>query len=276
MSIIELKKKVQRFFLYPVLGKTYLQWLYKPMRVIATKGMNFGGGSVFEKSGELHLLKELKRKADADGSGSPFVLFDVGANIGDYSLAAAGVFAPAKHPVSIYAFEPSPTIYAELKKNTTATSTIQAYNFGLSGKDGSGTLFFNKDHSVTSSLHKGNLVNFGLSVDAEEPITLKTLDTFCLEQNIQTINFLKLDVEGHELEVLKGARGMFSRRAILALQFEIGRTNIDSRTFFRDYFDLLHNDFTIYRLLKNGLSEIKEYNELDEVFMTTNYFAVLK
>jgi len=56
----------------------------------------------------------------------------------------------------------------------------------------------------------------------------------------------------------------------------MGRTNIDSRTFLRDYYELLNSNYRIYRILKNGLVEMKKYSEFDEVFMTTNYFAVLK
>jgi hypothetical protein len=82
-----------------------------------------------------------------------------------------------------------------------------------------------------------------------------------------------LDIEGHELNALKGAKEMINKNAIDFIQFEFGGCNIDSRTYFQDFFYLLKNKFKIYRILTDGLFEIVEYKETHEVFITVNYLA---
>ena len=108
---------------------------------------------------------------------------------------------------------------------------------------------------------------------AQEEIKIKTIDSYCDEHAIKTINLLKLDIEGHELDALKGAKRMLSSGAIDFIQFEFGGCNIDSRTYFQDFYYLLKDDFRFFRILKDGLFPIKSYKEEYEVFITTNFLA---
>lgn len=57
------------------------------------------------------------------------------------------------------------------------------------------------------------------------------------------------------------------------IQFEFGGTCVDSRVLFRDYWTISHDKYKIYRVLKNGLAEIKRYTECEEIFCTTNFLA---
>ena len=85
---------------------------------------------------------------------------------------------------------------------------------------------------------------------------------------------LKLDVEGHELKVLNGAHSLINSNSIDFIQFEFGGCNIDSRTYFQDFFYLLNPYYEIYRLVKDGIVLIEHYEERHEVFVTTNYLAI--
>jgi hypothetical protein len=107
-----------------------------------------------------------------------------------------------------------------------------------------------------------------------EEITLKKLDDFCDDKGIEYISLLKLDVEGHEFRVLKGAENLVSSSSIDLIQFEFGGCNIDSRTYFQDFFYLLNPCYKIYRILKDGIIAIEDYKETCEVFTTTNYLAI--
>jgi len=69
---------------------------------------------------------------------------------------------------------------------------------------------------------------------------------------------------------------MLRAGAIHWIQFEFGGCNIDSRTYFRDFFDLLNPQYDVYRLLRNGLFPIRSYHETQEVFTTTNFIAILR
>ena len=64
---------------------------------------------------------------------------------------------------------------------------------------------------------------------------------------------MKMDTEGHELFALRGAANALSKGTILALSFEFGGSSINSRTFFRDYWNLLTQySYEIYRVLPRG------------------------
>jgi hypothetical protein len=97
-----------------------------------------------------------------------------------------------------------------------------------------------------------------------------------MENEIEVINWLKVDVEGHELEVLKGAESTISSKQIDFISFEFGGANIDTRTFFKDYYNFFdEEDYRIYRILPSGkLYEIQSYKESEEKFRVTNYVAV--
>jgi hypothetical protein len=75
---------------------------------------------------------------------------------------------------------------------------------------------------------------------------------------------------------LNGANQMLQLGKIDFIQFEFGGCNIDSRTFFRDFYHLLNEKYKIYRILKNDLIEINQYSEMNEIFITTNYLAELR
>jgi hypothetical protein len=117
------------------------------------------------------------------------------------------------------------------------------------------------------------MVHFGVQLDNREAVTVNTLDEFCRQRSIERIDFLKLDVEGSEYRVLMGARRLLESRAIKFIQFEFGGANIDARTYFRDFYNLLSPTYTIYLILKDGLRPVTRYLERSEVFLTTNYLA---
>ena len=82
-----------------------------------------------------------------------------------------------------------------------------------------------------------------------------------------------MDVEGHELDVLKG--GFKTLALAKVVQFEFGGCNIDTRTFFQDFWYLLTEaGFQIHRISEGGPIHISHYSEQEECFRTTNYLAV--
>jgi len=111
-------------------------------------------------------------------------------------------------------------------------------------------------------------------MELTEKVQIQTLDDFCAEKGIEHIHYLKMDVEGHELSVLQGGREMLAKGAIDWIQFEFGGCNIDSRTYLRDFFELLTPYYDIYRLLRNGFRPIRRYHETYEIFTTTNFIAI--
>jgi len=89
----------------------------------------------------------------------------------------------------------------------------------------------------------------------------------------RTIDIAKLDIEGHELAALQGFGDAI--RATKIIQFEFGGANIDTRTYFQDYWYFFkEHGFDLFRITPFGHQAIPAYREADEFFSTTNFLAV--
>ena len=255
-----------------VAGKMGFQKYFRMMHSLAVYGMNYGNGGDFRKSGEYFAANYVKAKLSAQTTAP--VLFDVGANIGDYSIKLTEIFADQKY--EIHAFEPSGKTYDQLLANLSQTKGIKINNVGCGDKENIQILYSNSDGSALASVYERKLDHYGISMDKKEEVKITTIDRYCEENGIGKIDFLKLDIEGHELSALRGAEKMIAGKKISFIQFEFGGTNIDSRTFFKDFWDLLKDQYHFYRIVKNGLFPITKYSENCEIFTTINYLLELK
>lgn len=201
------------------------------------------------------------------------IILDVGANRGDWTrsmLRRAG-----KRVGRIFVFEPSDAHCQVLAALDDARCTIVPVALGASR--GEATLYADAPGSGLGSLHHRRLDHFGIPHEAQQSVMVTTLDEFARERELGRIDLLKMDIEGHELEALRGARQLLGERRIRALSFEFGGSNIDSRTYFQDFwYELVPLGFRIYRVLRGGrLLPVAAYSEDLEAFVTTNYLAVL-
>jgi FkbM family methyltransferase len=161
-----------------------------------------------------------------------------------------------------------------LVESTKESPNINVYNFGLGGANNSQKLYYNEEKSGLASLSKRDLKHFGIEFEKFENVRVVRLDGF-LEENSIKPDFVKIDVEGHELAVLEGLGNYI--HDLKVIQFEFGGTDIDSRTFFHDFWIFFEGkNFDLYRLAPRGLILIDAYRETDEVFSFTNYFAISK
>jgi len=262
--------KHAKLFFNKIKGQKEYQSLFEELNAISLRGMNIGGWSNTNNSGEKNALYYIFDKLKQKDS---IVLFDVGANVGKYSVLLHEVFNDNS---KIFSFEPSKFTYKILTQNTQEFDNVKLYNFGFGDKNASFTLYSNKEGSGIASLYKRRLDHFDIDMDIKEKIEIKTIDTFCKENNITNVNFLKLDIEGNELKALHGAKTMLENHKVDFIQFEFGGRNIDSRTYFQDFYYLLKEDYYIYRIVKDGLYKIERYKEMYEAFITTNYLAERK
>ncbi len=231
-------------------------------------GLNIGTGDHVATSGETFALRLAGRLLP---SRPERVVFDVGANRGDFTLAALEALGPATR---LLAFEPSPQSFGLLTLALNRHPTVELHNLGLGEQPGRLNLYSEGVGSGMASLYQRDLQALGRALDHVEQVEVTTLDLFCAEHQITAIDYLKLDVEGHELSVLHGAQGLLAADAIRLIQFEFGGCAIDARVFLRDLYHLLNGRFRVYRMLRDGLAFLPRYSERDEVFVTTNFLAV--
>ncbi|MDE5603588.1 MAG: FkbM family methyltransferase, partial [Helicobacter sp.] len=125
-------------------------------------------------------------------------------------------------------------------------------NFGLGRTNEERILYYNQKGSGLASLTKRDLEFRNIPFEESEKVQIFTLDTYCKQKSIEHISLLKIDVEGHELDVFAGAKEMFAKRAIDIVTFEFGGCNIDTRTFFKDFwFFFERENMALYRFLPN-------------------------
>lgn len=263
-----MRKKLRKKFLKVFGGKKRYQPFFQKLLELSMAGLNLGGGENISYSGERGLIASLASNL----AGKKYiVIFDIGANCGDYTLELVSVFGDK---ASIYSFEPLKEAYAKLAKNAEPHANIRTYNFGFGEKAATLRIYSDGSSSTLASLFRRRMSHLGVDAAHSEDVSIKRLDDFCREKGIGHVDFMKIDVEGSEFDVLKGAGKLLEADSIDMVQFEFGGFNISSRTFFQDFFYLLEPYFRIYRILKDGVAEVTSYRESQEIFLTTNYLAV--
>jgi FkbM family methyltransferase len=195
----------------------------------------------------------------------PKIFVDVGANKGDYTSRILGACPSAK----IHAFDASPFAVRELERRFKNCENVKVIGLGLSDKSETLTLRSPTEGAGVATFYE----HIGEHIDAFSRVECITLDEYCERSELIEIGLLKVDVEGHELSVLKGASRLLDSGAIHAIQFD-GGAAFGSRIFFHDFWMLLRSrDYKICRVLPFGLAPIDEYRERDEVCLPTIYFA---
>jgi FkbM family methyltransferase len=218
--------------------------------------------SDFHSNGELWLLKNVMP--------SLRTVFDVGAFRGEWSAEALRL----NSHIRLHSFEPSQRSFAELKRNV-AGEGVTCNNFGLGSRDSRATLYGFEQLGEGDSLYlrKGleNIKGY-TPQNTREEVAIRTLDGYCKEKGIAKIDLIKIDVEGHELAVLQGAKSLFARQAIEMVQFEYGGCYVDSRTLLRDIYEFLEGtNYTFFLLYPRRLSAVAHYDQRLENFQYKNF-----
>ena len=145
------------------------------------------------------------------------VIFDVGANIGQTFDTMRADFPQAK----IYCFEPIFDTYKLLVENVAKSKHIVLENFAFGAFEGQQEVrLYENDTSNLNSLKQG-VMNKAVTAKTQHVI-VKTINAYCVKNNIKHIDILKIDTEGYELEVLKGAESLLSSHSISFILCEVG------------------------------------------------------
>lgn len=180
-------------------------------------------------------------------------MFDVGANIGQ-TFEWFRINEPA---AKIYCFEPVSAPYNELMIKARKDKNCVVENIAFGEKPGEKVMkLFDADSSLNSLR---DVVMNQKSNAKEEIVKIDTLDNYCFKNSISKIDFLKIDTEGYELNVLEGAVNMLSNTGISFIYCEVGFLKQNERnTYFADLTEWLAEKnyyfFGLYQLVSNGWS----------------------
>ncbi len=156
------------------------------------------------------------------------ICFDIGANIGAITLSLAKrVYPDGK----VYAFEPGPFLFERLQYNIQLndylSKVIVPVKKGFSDKRE--VLYWSEDEKVS-----GNAMFSEQPVDGSIPLELTTIDDFVREKGITEINFMKIDVEGMELNVIRGGINSIGKfKPILYYETLLGFEKIKNKQLFK-------------------------------------------
>ena len=254
-------------------GRVRLQRFFEKLHIVSLRGQNYYNAVNLEWTGEKNVVKYIEKKEEKNVS---FTLFDIGSHHGEYF----DLFSiPFKAKMYTHFFEPQEGSYKILLKKYNSLKNVVINHIAIGN--------YTKKQIDLYTCSKNNLLattfpfkledfNGNLSLDGKETVDITTLDKYLAEKGIQQIDMLKLDVEGMEYQCLEGCLNYINKKKIKYIQFEYCFINMANRNYFYDFWKLLSPNYKLYRILVDGLYEIKEYHINLEVMGPINYLAELK
>ncbi len=195
------------------------------------------------------------------------VVADIGANIGMTALLFAGL---ARHVV---AFEPGPSTFALLETNLAraGADNVTAVNLGMGARAGHQTLTFSTQN------RSGGFVSDRLKISnaghSTETIRIDTLDGYFFDADLRP-DFIKMDVEGFEPQVLRGAQALLDRhQPTVVLELNHFCLNVMQRVTLPDFFDQLRALFPVLLAVDTDNSRLANLHDPDAAYTVMNLHA---
>lgn len=199
----------------------------------------------------------------------PKMCIDVGANIGNYSnelLEKTGAF--------VVAFEPLSTAFKEMQKNLSRHGDrVTMENMGVGDKPGMLQIHYNPDALAHASFSAEVEKVAYVSNNLREDVAVVTLDSYCLEHGIKEIDFIKIDTEGFESEVFRGAIRVFDEIKPKYIQIEFNWHQL-FRNISLNYFSELLPGYDVYQLIPNGWAKRDPADPLTNIYCFSNFVFV--
>jgi FkbM family methyltransferase len=221
----------------------------------------------FSHNGERFVLETFK----AVMGGDKVVAFDVGAHFGLWTRAFLERFPEG----CVHCFEIAPPTLEVLKGEVGKDPRVHINGVGLSAQSGTLSLQYSADVTTASTVHTPMLAqnwHFGYETML---VRVTTGDAYIAQANVDRLDILKVDTEGHDLSVLKGFAGRLADPGVPLIQFEHGFVHIPARSLLCDFYDLLKPLGYVIGRLHPRCVDFKDYDLcVDEQFRMGNYIAV--
>lgn len=203
------------------------------------------------------------------------VVFDVGANIGDWTRAALA----RSGDIEVHLFEASPITYQKLRTTLKPpTSSRCIFNqMALGNQRGYKTFHHYADAPAWSTLYRRVEAEqlYGKQPPVELQVPVETLDSYAALHALKHIDYLKIDVEGAEYDVISGASRLLRAGAIDYIQFEYGGTYSDAAITLRLVYALLRRfGYAIFKIEANDFVPIDTFSASMEDYTYSNFLAV--
>jgi FkbM family methyltransferase len=206
----------------------------------------------------------------------PVSIFDVGANVGSWTYSLIELSKKFFVKLSIHAFEPCSSTYNTLTRNLQIwdlEKQVKANNIALSSSVGKHCFYSIGTNAGRNSFYPIN----DNEIQSVEDVEIETIDNYCSKNNLSHIFFIKIDTEGHDLDVIYGCKGLLLNGAIDIIQFEYNHRWINARHFLRDAFEYFKRfDFVIGKITPRGIEFYTAWDIELESFREANYLAMKK
>ncbi len=200
-------------------------------------------------------------------------VIDVGAHYGEWSCSLLS--QSGGRDVRVHAFEPSSYTFERLRQALGAVDGVTLNRSAVSDSPGRLALQIVHAGAGSNSLVPFTAGEYRPNGETEEvPVT--TVEAYCAAEGLRRVHLLKVDAEGHDLAVLRGASAMLAENRVDCVQFEYNRRWIDSRAFLLDAFDLLNPlGYTVGKVTPAGIEFYDRWHSELETFTEGNYVGIL-
>ena len=219
---------------------------------------------LYEAAMESYIIKRFITEGDT--------VFDVGANVGDWTELVLRIRPSAK----LHLFEPVEFCCKKLSQKFKDSIIINKAVYNSNGY----VNFYIHSNVGFSTIYRRIQAEKNLDMKApNEPVLVPTItiDSYCQNSKISHIDYLKIDTEGAEFDVLKGAERMLSSKRINYIEFEYGGTYLDSNVTLENVYNyLVKKGYRISRCFNDRLERILEFSPKYENYKFSMFIASLE
>lgn len=176
--------------------------------------------------------------------------------------------------LEIHSFEPIPSTFMVLQERISKhqlRNIVHLVSQALSNEDGTAEMYISGETAETNSLHPDATNRDQRRIQIDKT----TAYTYCSRNDIAIIHFLKCDTEGHDMEVLRGAKRLFDEQRVMACQFEYNHRWVYSRHYLKDVFDMFEGTvYSVGKITPNGIELYQGWHPELERFFEGNYILL--